>query len=154
MFESTGILPEGFYGSPNLHVNGLFDECINVEADWTDTSFKCKDCTVFICSEMVTLDELANEVAENQRSNWLSIFEALVLLSNGLKLKQPEVRDNDRNSGNLPIVDFCISPSCSMEDLRYAAARLIGSRAIDNFTDKGGNNYFTSIMAITMMIII
>lgn len=152
VFESTGKLPDGLFNSLNLHANGHFDECINVQAEWTQTSFTGKYCTVFLDSARVMPDELEdenNQVDSDQRSNWLSIFEALVWLYDGPTLKEPKVRDTDRNSKYLPSADFCIPSSCSMEDFRYAVAQLIGSRAIDNFTDEEGNNYYTSMVAIT-----
>lgn len=150
MFESTGKLPEGLFGSGNLHANGLFEECIRVQADWTNTSFQGKYCTVYLDSELVMPWELAEETEQipEDRTNVLSIFESLVWLYNGPTLKQPKVRDTDIYSKYLSSIDFCIPSSCTMEDFRSAVAELIGSRAIDNVT-YNGESFYTAMVSIT-----
>lgn len=148
MFESTGKLPDGLFSSGNKHANGLYDECINVQANWTSTTFQGKYCTVFLENALVMPDELEPEQEPEQRSNWLTIYEAMTWLYNGPTLKQPKVRDTNLNSKYLASIDFCIPSSCSMEEFRYAVAQLIGSKAIGNTTHEG-NFYYTSMVAVT-----
>lgn len=153
MFESTAKLPEGIYGGGNVHSNGLYDECINVQAEWTNTSFQGQYCTVYFETALVMPEELANETShttENlmQRSNWLSVFEALMLQYNGPTLKQPKVRETDALSKYLPSTDFCIPSSCSWEDFQSSVAQIVGSRTTGN-TTVDGKFYYTSVVTIT-----
>ena len=82
-----------------------------------------------------------------QRTNWVGILQVLEWLFNGPKLKQPKVRDTDRNSRYLAGLDYCSPSSCSAEDFRLSIAQLIGSRAIDN-TTYNDTNYYTSMVAV------
>lgn len=148
-----GKLPEGLFYGGNVHANGLFDECIGVQAEWTSTSFQGQYCTVFLEEALVMPWELENEPKDpngNQmgRANWLTIFQSLAWLYDGPALKQPKVRDTDLSSKYLPSVDFCIPSSCSVDDFRSAIAQLIGSRVIGN-TTKDGEFYYTSMVAVT-----
>lgn len=151
MYESTGQFPEAFYYTGNYHAQGLFDECLSVQATWTNTSFRGKYCTVFFDSALVMPWELEEETPAGdemqQRTNWVGILQVLEWLYNGPKLKEPKVRDTDRNSRYLAGLDYCIPSSCSAEDFRLSIAQLIGSRAIDN-TTYNDTNYYTSMVAV------
>lgn len=151
MYESTGKLPEALHYSGNFHGQGLFDECISVQAYWTDTSFQGQYCTVFFDSAIVMPLEIEEEETvdnESKRTNWVGILQVLEWLYDGPKLKEPKVRDTDRNSRYLAAVDYCIPSSCTAEDFRWSIAQLIGSRAIDNITYEG-NSYYTSMVAVS-----
>ena len=151
MFESTGKVPEAIAGSGNLHAYGLFEECLSVQADWTSTSFQGKYCTVFLGADLVSPDEVEDTSIPNQvdsKTNWLGVMKAIAWLYNGPTLKEPRIRDTDKNSRYLPSVDFCIPSSCSFEDFRSAVAQQVGSRAIGN-TTVDGVFYYTSIVTIT-----
>ncbi|XP_059352860.1 nose resistant to fluoxetine protein 6-like isoform X2 [Daphnia carinata] len=150
MYESTGKMPEALYYSGNLHGQGLFDECLSVQAYWTDTSFQGKYCTVFFDSALVMPWELEEETVhyEPKGTNWVGIWQVLEWLYDGPKLKEPKVRDTDRYSRYLSALDYCIPSSCSAEDFRWSIAQLIGGRAIDNTTYEG-NSYYTSMVAVS-----
>jgi hypothetical protein len=152
VYESTGKFPEAFYYSGNYHGLGLFDECLSVQADWTNTSFQGKYCTVFFDSDLVMPEELEEEnpVGDEmqQRTNWVGILQFLEWIENGPKLKQPKVRDTDLNSRYLAGLDYCIPSSCSAEDFRSSIAQLIGSRVIDNITTYNDTSYYISMVAI------
>jgi hypothetical protein len=151
VYESTGKFPEALYYSGNFHGLGLFDECVAVQADWTNTSFQGKYCTVFFDSDLVMPEELEEENPvtgdEMQRTNWVGILQVLEWLYNGPKLKEPKVRDTDLNSRYLAALDYCIPSSCTAQDFRLSIAQLIGSRAIDN-TTYNDTNYYTSMVAV------
>ena len=147
MFESTAQLPEAWHYSGSYHARGLFDECIEAKASWTNTEFRGQYCTVFFGSEKVLPEELeeTDPATENQRSNWVSILQFFQWLYNGPSLKEPKARDTDYYSRYLPSMDYCIPSSCSAEDFRSSIAQLIGSRTIDNRTYDGVNYYYSSV---------
>lgn len=127
VYESTGKLPEALHYSGNLHGQGLFDECLSVQAYWTNTSFQGQYCTVFFDSALVVPWELEEEGSENNEAkgnNWVGVLQALEWLYDGPKLKQPKVRDTDRNSRYLAASDYCIPSSCTAEDFRLSIAQL------------------------------
>ncbi len=50
VYESSGKYPEGLFGSGNLQAVGLFDECLDVEAQsFNDTATGYFISTVFLC---------------------------------------------------------------------------------------------------------
>lgn len=150
VYESTGRLADGLFNRGNVHAKGLFDQCINVQTEWTSTTFTGKYCTVFLDLETIMPEQLVDETGKNSsvQVNRLTFFENLDWLYNGPAIKQPKIRDTNLKSRYLTNVDFCIPSSCSMEDLRYAVAQLIGSRAIE-IKNLEGNKTFTSMVAIT-----
>lgn len=115
-------------------------------------TLRFRDNTVqyFFYSELIMPDELVDEIDElkveaKSKSNWLAMFEVLMLLYNGAALKQPKVRDTDSSIKYLMRTDFCIPSSCTFEDFRSSVAQLIGSRVIGNTSTPPLMGYFITL---------
>lgn len=132
MKESSAKLPPGLFGAYNYHADGLFDECLAIQAP----SFEGKYCTLFLKPVPVEESEIlppSSSVIEdpNERSNFITIFQLLGLIS-GPDRVEPKVAGIEADSYGNPSVSFCLPSSCSGEDLGQAVAQLIGSYVIAN----------------------
>ncbi len=159
MQESTAKLPPGLFGSNNIHADGLFDECLAVQAP----GFNGKYCSVFFKPTAVDQSEILPPGSFNhnreERSNFITIFQLLGFL--GWDRVKPKVSVADANTYIYPSTTFCLPSSCSSADLGQAVAELIGTYVIANYslvtvTDElycfAENNYPTTFDGATITV--
>lgn len=136
MKESSGQLPPGLFGAANIHADGLFDECLAIRAP---AGFSGQYCSIYFkpvpvnTSEIIFPSESPDDAESNERSNFITIFQLLGLIS-GPQRVEPKVETAESSTSGYPSVSLCLPSSCSADDVGQAVAQLIGGYVIRNAT--------------------
>ena len=127
MQESSGKVPTGFFGSGNFHSDGLFDECLDIQSP---NNFTGKYCTIFL-KPLIIIDssEITNTLPlpEAKINPLITMLQALGLLINSSRVKDPKVSKADPMSYVFPSISMCLPSSCGSSDIGQVVAQLIGS---------------------------
>lgn len=160
VFEASGKFPESggqIYDLQKTHSTGLFDECLTVEAKWTDTAFQGKYCTAMFSLEAVKPYEIdPNSTERISYNNWVAAYQlpqwfAGDNIAIGPRLKKPKKKIfSDSGSFlpfSLPSIGYCIPSSCSGADFASSLAQLVGKSAVGNVT-VDGKSHHASVVTI------
>ena len=142
MHESSGdYVPLGFFANPpNLHSDGLFDECLAVRGP-PETDIRGQYCTVFLSLAPVDESELLPK--NQEKSSMVTIFQLINKIIGGIDGSlEPKVAKANSGSYRYPSTVFCLPSSCTADDLGQAVAQLVGTNVIANYsvvtiTDEG-----------------
>lgn len=160
MYETSGKFPKS-YGKQGPQQNirsistGLFDECLTVEAQWSESNFQGQYCTAIFALEPVDKTDVMNKSVIND--NWIAMYQLPHWFVNNQEseqmLKNPKTKSEDTTSHfyvlTLPSISYCIPSSCSGQDFATAVAEQVGRSVLTNVTSTGGL-FYSSASIVTI----